>query len=165
MPFEAMLNKQIVMSLIMWNVKVILNNHSCFLIISNSKIRVDPPSQMYQDCNLKIVPMLSLNLILLHEWVILNKINIGNKTIWWLICHTQLVLTILPSNNKIVNYKLLQFGPHEIQVFMTSTLDMFQTNHCFGFTCFCLSIKYLLETLPIQECLILWILIQRENFQ
>jgi hypothetical protein len=60
------------------------------------------------------MPMLSLDLILLHEWVIFSEVNIGNKTIWWLICREQHVLTVLPSNNKIVNYKLLQFGPHEI---------------------------------------------------
>jgi len=38
--------------------------------------------------------MLSLNLIWLHEWIIFEKVNIGNKIIWWLIWHAQFVLTI-----------------------------------------------------------------------
>jgi len=31
--------------------------------------------------------MLSLNFILLHEWIILSEINVGNKTIRWFAMH------------------------------------------------------------------------------
>jgi hypothetical protein len=45
MLFETILNKQVVMISIVKNVKVILGDLSYPFIISNTEIKVDPPSQ------------------------------------------------------------------------------------------------------------------------
>lgn len=65
-----------------------------------------PMREMHKNRHLLRNPLHAVNLILHLEAIILGKVYMGQDGIFWEVFHGQVALSILPSCNKVVGYKL-----------------------------------------------------------
>jgi hypothetical protein len=70
---------------------------------------VKPIREMHKNHHLLRSPMHALNLVLHLEAIILGEVYMGQDGIFQEVFHGQMALSVLPSCNEVVGYKLRKF--------------------------------------------------------
>ncbi len=108
MEFEVVLDKKVIMGFVIIHVEMVLHQDPRWCV-SLIPLWVNAECQKNKNCDLPIKLVLWLNVIMLFQRIILNKINHGNNLILCQIIQARLELGILPLGFKIVNKKFNQF--------------------------------------------------------